>query len=259
MKGKSKGKASGGKGGPAKSGGTKPTSALAQLAQRQRALLLRTGGGGKDKAKTTSPAKPSVAGTGSTISTSSNPFDKFANARKKHEVVNRRVKGEDRNVGRARDKAVEDRKKRLLQDYQSSKKSNSFQDRRFGEQDPTISLEEKMFVRFQKERLKKSRNASIFNLDSGGGGLQEQLTHKGQILGDGNYRDADGFDDDDDDDDNLGRDVVNQLHFGGGLVPKAASAAHSSSSDQLDATDGPSSSSRNSRLDALQEIVMKKL
>ena len=31
-----------------------------------------------------------------------NPFEKFANSRKKHEVLNRRVKGEDRNVGRAR-------------------------------------------------------------------------------------------------------------------------------------------------------------
>lgn len=33
-----------------------------------------------------------------------NPFDKFANARKKHDVLNRKVKGEDRNVGRARAK-----------------------------------------------------------------------------------------------------------------------------------------------------------
>jgi hypothetical protein len=35
---------------------------------------------------------------------SENPFDKFSNNKKKHEVVNRRVKGEDRNVGRARAK-----------------------------------------------------------------------------------------------------------------------------------------------------------
>ena len=58
-----------------------------------------------------------------------NPFDTFANARKKHEVVNRRVKGEDRNVGRALAKSLEDRKTRLLADYKSSKKSNSFADR----------------------------------------------------------------------------------------------------------------------------------
>ena len=35
---------------------------------------------------------------------SENPFDRFANAKKKHEVINRKVKGEDRNVGRARAK-----------------------------------------------------------------------------------------------------------------------------------------------------------
>ena len=33
-----------------------------------------------------------------------NPFDKFANTRMKHQVLNRKVKGEDRNVGRARGK-----------------------------------------------------------------------------------------------------------------------------------------------------------
>ena len=33
-----------------------------------------------------------------------NPFDKIANAKKKHDVLNRKVKGEDRNVGKARAK-----------------------------------------------------------------------------------------------------------------------------------------------------------
>jgi hypothetical protein len=61
--------------------------------------------------------------------TTTNPFDKFANSKKKHEVLNRRVKGEDRNVGRALAKSIEIRKKRLLRDYQSSKKSNSFVDK----------------------------------------------------------------------------------------------------------------------------------
>ena len=35
-----------------------------------------------------------------------NPFDKFANARKKHDILNRKVKGEDRDVGRARAKVT---------------------------------------------------------------------------------------------------------------------------------------------------------
>ena len=47
------------------------------------------------------------AGIGGKTNAKENPFDKFANARKKHEVINRRVKGEDRNVGRARSKVSE--------------------------------------------------------------------------------------------------------------------------------------------------------
>lgn len=35
---------------------------------------------------------------------SENPFDKFNNSKKKHEVVNRRVKGDERDVGRAKQK-----------------------------------------------------------------------------------------------------------------------------------------------------------
>ena len=35
-----------------------------------------------------------------------NPFDKFSNAKKKHEVLNRKVKGEERNVAKARSKVL---------------------------------------------------------------------------------------------------------------------------------------------------------
>jgi hypothetical protein len=51
-----------------------------------------------------------------------NPFDRFANSKKKHEVINRKVKGEDRNVERARDKAIDERKKKLLKDYHSNRR-----------------------------------------------------------------------------------------------------------------------------------------
>lgn len=61
--------------------------------------------------------------------TNNNPFDKFANSKKKHEVLNRRVKGEDRDVGRAKRKAVEDRKERLLNQFKRANKSNSFTDK----------------------------------------------------------------------------------------------------------------------------------
>ena len=183
-----------------------------------------------------------------------NPFDKFANARKKHEVINRRVKGEDRNVGRARAKAIDDRKKTLLVDFQKSKKSNAFTDRRFGVDDADMSLEDKMFQRFQKERVKKARKSSIYNLDSGDSSLT--LTHKGQVLGEANADDRDAFSDDDDEGGSLNKEVVNSLHFGGFLEKKGAPAL-----PKYDIYGpAPTEEERNqpkTRLDALQEIVMK--
>jgi nucleolar protein 14 len=190
-----------------------------------------------------------------------NPFDKFANSRKKHEILNRKVKGEDRNVGRARAKAIDERKKKLLSDYKSNKKSNKIIDKRFGENDPTISLEEKMFMRFQRDRLKKVRNSSIFNLDSnqdGGSmnGEEEYLTHKGSILGksisyEHTTKDWSDEEDSDNEDKMMGgkihKDVVNKLHFGGGLIQK----------NRGDEEERGERGERKSRLDVLQEIVMK--
>ena len=73
-----------------------------------------------------------------------------------------------------------------------------------------------MFMSFQKEKIKKVRNSSIFNLDSYNDD-NEILTHKGKILSDGNYDDND-FVSDDDDNGALNKEVVDHLHFGGGLT-----------------------------------------
>ena len=211
--------------------------------------------GGKN-GKNSSPAgrKATEASRGFALSkklekAKENPFDKFANARKKHDVVNRKVKGEDRNVGRARDKAVEERRKRLLGDYQRSKKTNVFNDRRFGEDDADISLEEKMFMRFQKEKVKKARNLSQFNLEDGED--TELLTHKGQVLSQNNVGNTDDWSDNDDDA-NLDKSVVSNLHFGGGLQPKSSQGA----GGEGDVLAG-SGSRMDKQLTALQEIVMK--
>jgi len=179
-----------------------------------------------------------------------NPFDKFANARKKHDVLNRRVKGEDRNVGRARAKAIDDRKKSLMKDYNKTKKSNMFIDRRFGENDTNLSLEEKMFMRFQNERVKRAKKASLYNLDD-----SETLTHKGKILGDSNLDDTDWVSDDDDDEGkgSLSKEVVDNLHFGGGLIKKS----HYVNNDNDNNNNSNSYDQPKSRLTALQEIVMK--
>jgi hypothetical protein len=58
----------------------------------------------KRRAFATGPNRNNAAPFATAKKAVENPFDKFANSRKKHEVLNRRVKGEDRNVGRAREK-----------------------------------------------------------------------------------------------------------------------------------------------------------
>jgi len=181
---------------------------------------------------------------------SENPFDKFQNSRSKHEVVNRRVKGEDRDVGRAREKATEQRKKRITTQLKASKSSNIFTDKRFGENDPALSLEEKMFMRFQKERSSRLRSSKLFNLDDDDT-PGELLTHKGQILGAGNSLNDDLSDDDNNDDDGaLDKEVVNTLHFGGGLVPVKDQSRNNQG------IYGPASAPK-TRQEMLQEIVMK--
>lgn len=59
-----------------------------------------------------------------------NPFESRGILNKKHDVFNRRVKGEKRNVARARGQATRRREKTLLVDYQRSQKANTFRDRR---------------------------------------------------------------------------------------------------------------------------------
>lgn len=60
-----------------------------------------------------------------------NPFESRGIIHRKHDVFNRRVKGEKRNVARARGQATQRRENTLLVDYERSHKANSFRDRRY--------------------------------------------------------------------------------------------------------------------------------
>lgn len=74
-------------------------------------------------------------------------------------------------------------------------------DRRIGENDPMMTLEERMLERFTKERQRASRSAA-FNLED-----EDDLTHYGQSLSNLDDFEAAGLglmDDDDDDDDEDG-------------------------------------------------------
>ena len=68
------------------------------------------------------------------------------------------------------------RKKTLLKEYEDKDRAGGIVDRRFGENDPTMSLEERMLERFTKERQRASKGVA-FNLED-----EDDLTHYGQSL-----------------------------------------------------------------------------
>ncbi|KAH7491301.1 Nucleolar protein 14 [Phytophthora ramorum] len=162
-----------------------------------------------------------------------NPFDVRGNAAKqKHAVIGRRVKGAGRNVAAARAEAERKRRKTLGAEFRARNKSNVFKDKRLGEQDPTLSMEDKMMARFQTERKRKLRNASAFALhdsDSEQEGDDDALflTHQGSKITDDDYDrlNVDGPLDEEDDSEEgrkMDRDIVDKLHFGGGKGDAAA-------------------------------------
>jgi nucleolar protein 14 len=115
----------------------------------------------------------------------------------------------------------------LLKEFEERGHAGGVVDRRFGENDPTMSLEERMLQRFTTERQRAAKS-SLFNLDD-----EDELTHYGQSLSKlDDFDDAGvGLDDDDDDEGwcwktvnfhdskfSLGAidaDTVKATHFGG--------------------------------------------
>ncbi|TYZ66247.1 hypothetical protein PybrP1_009924 [[Pythium] brassicae (nom. inval.)] len=189
----------------------------------------KVAGGAKSKSRTaaSSSAKGSKGSKGASSASGRNPFDVRGNTRGKFEVIGRRVKGQGRNVAEARAAAEAKRHKTLGAQFQARHKANAFRDRRLGEQDPSMSLEDKMMARFQTERKRKLRNASAFALhdsdDEGGDGDGDDLflTHRGARIDDYDTLNNDGALEPDDDVDDahsreMDREIVNKLHFGGG-------------------------------------------
>ena len=104
------------------------------------------------------------------------------------------------------------RKKTLLKEYQDKDRVGGILDRRFGENDPTITPEDRMLERFTKERQRESKGV-LFNLED-----EDELTHYGRSLSM-----LDDFDnvslrlDDEDDEDGgqINSRTVHKVHFGG--------------------------------------------
>lgn len=87
------------------------------------------------------------------------------------------------------------RKKTLLKEFEEKGHAGGIVDRRFGENDPSMGLEERMLERFTRERQRASRS-SAFNLDD-----DDELTHYGQSLANFDDFDNDGLNLDDEDGD----------------------------------------------------------
>jgi len=162
---------------------------------------------------------------------------------RKFDILGRKVKGERGNATKARSAGVTKRQNTLLKEYQSAGKANAFVDRRFGEDNPTMTLEEKSIGRLARARLRQLRPGKSFALDGPGadsGGDDDDddnggmLTHGGQpiraeeearrsahasvkgALGGRGGRDGRGGDEDDEDDGGLDQEITRELHFGGG-------------------------------------------
>lgn len=95
-----------------------------------------------------------------------NPFESIW-SRRKFDVLGKKRKGEERRIGLARSLAIEKRKKTLLKEYQQSRKSTEFSDKRIGEWDEELGEFDKAILRSQRELKRKLNKSSKYNLSDG--------------------------------------------------------------------------------------------
>ncbi|MQL95023.1 hypothetical protein Taro_027683, partial [Colocasia esculenta] len=118
---------------------------------------------------------PDAAAQKSVKPVKENPFESIW-SRRKLDVMGKGRKGDGRRVGLARSRAVEKRKKTLLKDYERSRKSSMFVDKRIGENDDEMGEFDKGILRLQRERQLKLKKENKYNLPDGeedDSGLQE--------------------------------------------------------------------------------------
>ncbi|KAI6152318.1 Nop14-like protein [Pisolithus tinctorius] len=138
-----------------------------------------------------------------------NPFDVKV-TKLKHHVGGRKIKGTMGRPAQSKQAGIQQREKTLLKELEERGRVGGVVDKRFGENDPSMSLEERMLERFTRERQRTSK-ADVFNLED-----EQELTHYGQSLS--KIDDFDDFGipmDEDDDEDQLDRETVHKAHFGG--------------------------------------------
>ncbi|XP_044753416.1 nucleolar protein 14 homolog [Coccinella septempunctata] len=171
-------------------------------------------------------------------SSTKSPFEVHIN-KQKLKVLGRKTKHDKGFPGLSRSKAIDKRKKTLLEEFKVRNKSNVFKDRRIAERDPTLSVEEKQMVRFAAIR-RKAHKKSIFNLGDDDNSLypdeEDILTHKGQALSEiEKFEDPRSDDEiDNEDDGKLDKKFVEKLHFGGGFLTSTRQEGAKSHKDILE-------------------------
>ncbi|KAF8928499.1 Nop14-like protein [Dissophora ornata] len=141
-----------------------------------------------------------------------NPFEMKV-TRQKYDVLGRKTKGVEGKPTLSKQVGEENRRKTLLQELQKKNKAGGVIDKRFGEDNPNMTPEDKMLERFTREKQSRAKGGAMFNLEE-----ETDLTHYGQSLAG-----LDDFDEtelgySDEDEDNRGAisgDIVSHSHFGG--------------------------------------------
>ncbi|KAL6784842.1 NOP14 [Auxenochlorella protothecoides x Auxenochlorella symbiontica] len=182
-----------------------------------------------------------------------NPFERLS-SHKKFDVLGRKKLNGPQEKSRLRSAAHELRKNTLLVEYKQLRKSNAFIDRRFGEDDESLTADEKALLRFQKQRMQELAGGKFALPDD----TQEvELTHLGRSLAE-----SQGLGEDwqrDDEDDGL-PDYDVSAHFGGGdgeggdlfqLKPRSESA-------EVEGGDGDDAPApRRSKAEVMEEVIAK--
>nr|CAH7713029.1 unnamed protein product [Callosobruchus chinensis] len=149
-----------------------------------------------------------------------NPFEVHIN-KEKIRVVGQKRKNDRGLPGVSRGRAIEKRKRTLLQEYKIQNKSNLFMDKRIGERNGQLTDDDKVMARFTAVRIKAHNKKSIYNLAD-----DEVLTHKGQTLSEIEKFDDPRSDDEDslegNDSGKLDKDFVGEAHFGGEIKKRKA-------------------------------------
>ncbi|KAK6185807.1 hypothetical protein SNE40_007956 [Patella caerulea] len=161
-----------------------------------------------------------------------NPFEVKVNKQKHHVLGKKRTKSEHGAPGISKSKAMKKRAGTLLKEYQGRHKVNKLIDKRIGEKDQNLTLEEKMMQRYALERKNEEKKGSIYSLNE-----DEDLTHYGQSLSNIEKFDNPVVSDEDEDDDDIKRlkaKIVAEEHFGGFLTKKSDEETQKSFKEKME-------------------------